>query len=252
MLVLKKLFARLFFPVPVIFLLLAVGLVLLFWPKPGKYGHRAGKILVCTATLLLLLASIFGSRLLLTLTGRYAPIDPDKLPKDNYTLVVPGSGFYRDPSLPPEHRFNDGMLLRLQEAGRIAQALSKRGMDCRIFASIVGSSPTAEKRRALETLLGHYGIPPSRISFCENALTSRREVAAFSKLPGKKILVSESFHMPRLMMLSKRYKLAAIPAPASRGTRNGGIFYFVPSGERIADCERAVYEYLGMLQYLLF
>ena len=59
--------------------------------------------------------------------------------------------------------------------------------------------------------------------------------------------------MPRLMMLSDRYELDALPAPATRVSGNaGGILKIVPSAENLSDCERAVYEYLGMLEYLIF
>lgn len=251
LLLLKKLIARLLFPVPLLFLLLAAALVLLLWPKLGKRCRLTGKILLAAALALFLFASLGGGWLLSTLTGRYSPIDLASLPDGNYTVVVAGSGFYSDNTLPPEHRFNDPMLLRLHEAGRIARALQKRKLEYSIYASIVGIPPTKEKRRALEALLEQYGIPPERIDLCEDALNSRQEVIEFTARPGKKILVSESFHLPRLMMLSKRYGLDAIPAPASRGSRHGGIF-LIPSAERIDDFERAVYEYLGMCEYLLF
>ena len=96
-------------------------------------------------------------------------------------------------------------------------------------------------------------MPPERIGLIEDALNSRQEVIAFSKLPGRKILVSEAFHIPRLMMLSRRYGLNALPAPASQGGgRGGGALFVIPSAERFMEGERAVYEYLGMLEYLLF
>lgn len=251
LLLLKKLAARLLFPVPLLFLLATAALVLLLWPKLGKRCRLAGKILLAATAALFLFASLCGSWFLSTLTRRYSPIDLAALPDGNYTLVVAGSGFYSDNTLPDEHRFNDPMLLRLHEAGRIARALQKRGQEYSICASIVGIPSKGEKRRALEALFEQYGIPPERIDFCEDALNSRLEVIEFARKPGRKILISESFHMPRLMMLAKRYGLDAIPAPASRGNRHGGL-PLVPSAERIDDCERAVYEYLGMCEYLLF
>lgn len=251
LLILKKLAARLLFPVPLFFLLATAALVLLLWPNLGKRCRLAGKILLAATAALFLFASLSGNWFLSTLTLRYSPLDLTALPDNHYTLVVAGSGFYTDNTLPDEHRFNDPMLLRLHEAGRIARALEKRGQKYSIYASVVGTPSTKEKRRALEALLEQYGIPPERIDLCEHALNSRQEVIEFTKRPGKKILISESFHMPRLMMLSKRYGLDAIPAPASRGSRHGGLS-LVPSAEHIDDCERAVYEYLGMCEYLLF
>lgn len=251
LLLLKKLAARLLFPVPLLFLLATAALVLLLWPKLGKRCRLTGKILLAATAALFLFASLGGSWFLSTLTRRYSPLDLAALPAGNYTLVVAGSGFYSDSTLPDEHRFNDPMLLRLHEAGRIARALQKRGLEYSIYASVVGIPAKEEKRRALQAFFEQYGIPPERIGLCENALNSRQEVIEFARKPGKKILVSESFHIPRLMMLSERYGLDAIPAPASRGSRHGG-FSLIPAAERIDDCERAVYEYLGMCEYLLF
>ena len=69
LLTLKKLIARLFFPVPFIFLLLAAGLALLLWPRLGRRCRLAGKILLCAGTALFLLLSVFGGGLLKTLTS---------------------------------------------------------------------------------------------------------------------------------------------------------------------------------------
>ena len=253
LLTLKKLSARLFFPVPFIFLLLAAGLALLLLPRLGRRCRLAGKILLCAGTALFLLLSVFGGGLLKTLTSQYVPLDPETVPAEACTVVVAGSGFGMAESVPPELWFNDGMLLRLHEAGRIARALARRGIDCAVAVSMVGEDGTEPKRRALEAFLGAYGVPPERIGLIEDALNSRQEVIAFSKLPGRKILVSEAFHIPRLMMLSRRYGLDALPAPASQGGgRGGGALFVIPSAERFMEGKRAVYEYLGMLEYLLF
>ncbi|MEI3001051.1 MAG: ElyC/SanA/YdcF family protein [Victivallis sp.] len=185
----------------------------------GRRCRLAGKILLCAGTALFLLLSVFGGGLLKTLTSQYVPLDPETVPAEACTVVVAGSGFGMAESVPPELWFNDGMLLRLHEAGRIARALARRGIDCAVAVSMVGEDGTEPKRRALEAFLGAYGVPPERIGLIEDALNSRQEVIAFSKLPGRKILVSEAFHIPRLMMLSRRYGLDALPAPASQGGR---------------------------------
>lgn len=254
LLTLKKLVARLFFPVPFIFLLLAAGLALLLWPRLGRRCRLAGKILLCAGTALFLLLSVFGGGLLKTLTSQYLPLDPETVPAEACTVVVAGSGFGMAESVPPELWFNDGMLLRLHEAGRIARALARRGhrLRRRRVDGRRGERYRVEAR-ALEAFLEVYGVPPERIGLIEDALNSRQEVIAFSKLPGRKILVSEAFHIPRLMMLSRRYGLDALPAPASQGGgRGGGALFVIPSAERLMEGERAVYEYLGMLEYLLF
>ncbi len=250
----KKLIARLFFPVPFLLLVLAAGLALVLWPKLGTRCRKAGNALLVTGVLLLLIGSLAGQLLLHTLTGVYPPLKPEELPEENYTIVVAGHGFHAESGVPPERWFDDEMQLRLHEAARIGRVLGERKIPYRIVASITGKHDApGRKREALNAFLGHYGIPPERIAFLENALNSRQEVQAFTKEPGRKILVSEAYHMPRLMMLSDRYELDALPAPATRVSGNaGGILKIVPSAENLSDCERAVYEYLGMLEYLIF
>ena len=254
LLILKKLIARLLFPAPFLLLSLTAGTVLLLWPKLGPHCRKAGKALLIAGLALFLIASLTGRLLLLSLTGVYPPLKPEELPEENYAIVVAGHGFHAEPGVPPERWFDDEMQLRLHEAARIGRILGERRIPYRVVASVTGKSDSSErKREALEAFFRHYGIPPERITLIENALNSRQEVQAFTKEPGRKILVSEAYHMPRLMMLSKRYGLDALPAPATRvGGNASGILKLVPSAKNLEDCERAVYEYLGMLEYLLF
>ena len=56
------------------------------------------------------------------------------------------------------------------------------------------------------------------------------------------------------MLLARKYRLDAIPAPAGNieGPFGGSPLDFLPNAESLAHTERTVYEYLGMLEYLLF
>ena len=208
----KKLIARLLFPVPFLLLVLAAALALLLWPKGGKRCRTAGKALLLAGIALLLAGSLCGRLMLLTLTGVHPVLRPEELPEEHYSIVVAGHGFHAEPGVPPERWFDDEMQLRLHEAARIGRTLKEREIPFRIVASITGRHDAPErKREALEAFFRHYGIPPEQLSFLETALNSRQEVLAFRKEPGRKILVSEAYHMPRLMMLSKRYGLDALP-----------------------------------------
>lgn len=168
--------------------------------------------------------------------------------------MVAGSGFSGAPGLAPELRFNDAMRIRLHEAGRIAAALQKRGIDCTIAAGIHPSDGQPElKHRALAAFFAPYGIAPERLIPIEGAANSRQEVIAFSRLPGCKILISEAYHLPRLMLLARKYRLDAVPAPAGNieGPFGGSPLDFLPNAESFAHTERAVYEYLGIAEAFL-
>ena len=168
--------------------------------------------------------------------------------------MVAGSGFSGAPGLAPELRFNDAMRIRLHEAGRIAAALRKRGIGCSIAAGIHPSDGQWElKHRALAAFFAPYGIAPERLIPIQGAANSRQEVIAFSQLPGCKILISEAYHLPRLMLLARKYRLDAIPAPAGNieGPFGGSPLDFLPNAESFAHTERAVYEYLGIAEAFL-
>ena len=253
-LLLKKLLARLLFPAPLLLMLLVAAAILLLHPKGGARCRKWGKILLVVAITLFLVAGIFGQVFRETLTGRYPPLDPALLPPEEYTLVVAGSGFSGAPGLAPELRFNDAMRIRLHEAGRIAAALRKRGIGCSIAAGIHPSDGQWElKHRALAAFFAPYGIAPERLIPIEGAANSRQEVIAFSQLPGCKILISEAYHLHRLMLLARKYRLDAIPAPAGNieGPFGGSPLDFLPNAESFAHTERAVYEYLGIAEAFL-
>ncbi len=254
-LLLKKLIARFLFPAPLLLMLLTAAAVLLLHPKGGARCRKWGKILLAAAIALFLTAGIFGQLFRATLTGRYSPLDPALLPPEEYTLAVAGSGFSGAPGLAPELRFNDAMRLRLHEAGRLAAALQKRGISCTIAAGIHPLDGQAElKHRALAAFFAPYGIAAERLIPVEGAANSRQEIIAFSRLPGCKILISEACHLPRLMLLARKYRLEAVPAPAGNieGAFGSSPLDFLPNAESFACTERTVYEYLGIAEAFLF
>lgn len=125
----EKIVARLFFPVPLILILLAAGFIVLLW----KRNRRAGLILLAGGLALFLVAGtlIVSRRFLIPLENRYPRLDVAALdPSTDYVIFVAGNGFI------PRKGFNDEFLVRLQEAGRIAHELETRGVRATIAVAI--------------------------------------------------------------------------------------------------------------------
>ncbi len=256
LLILKKLAARLLFPLPLILLLLAAGLWLLLRGRNSPRCRRAGWWLTAAAGGLLLFAGTAGGLLLRLYSSGYPVFDAGALDPSRPVLVaVAGSGFFTDETLPPECRFDDSMLLRLREAGRAARLLEARGIPYRIAVSV--SRPDAPRKMKSESLtaaLGLYGVPPDRVLPVEGAMNSRAEIQAFRDIGGPVVLVSEAFHLPRLMQFARKFHLEAIPAPAAVPGTPGpfSVLFLVPEAENVSDFSRLIYELLGRFEAWLF
>lgn len=256
LLILKKLFARLFFPLPLTLLLLVAGIILL-WPRTLSPRRKtAGVALVAAAAFLLAFGGIFGEALLRQLTSRYTPLDPAELPaRNDYVIAVAGNAFHDAPHLPRAHRFNDKMLLRLSEAALLACGLEQRNLPFRIVVSL--NHPTAseeERLAALHAYFGTFGIAPERVTLIGDARNTRQEIRAFSTVPGRILLVSDAFHLPRIMLLAKRYNLDALPAPigGAEAPTAAWTLQAVPDAGTFSAFQTLIYELLGMLEYQIF
>ncbi len=253
---LKKILMRVFFPVPLLGIVLLAGTWLVLSRKSTVRRRTVGKWLLIGGLAAYYLLGVCGWMLLQPLVTRYPVLEPETLPPEPYVLAVFGSGFFEDEGIPDAGRFNDGMIVRLHEAGRIAYTLEQRRIPY-ILAVSVSNFYAAEEQKlaALQAFFVPFGIPPERLHLIDGALNSRDEIQEFLRLPGRPVLISEAFHVPRLMTLAARYGAAgAIPAP---GGIRSSILHFtplalIPSAEKFNDARRAFYEYLGIVEVWLF
>jgi uncharacterized SAM-binding protein YcdF (DUF218 family) len=138
---LEKLFSRLFFPLPVVCELLAVGLVLLWFTRRQK----AGKILVSAGTFVLLVLSCgpTSTLFLRTLEQRYPPVAPASLQaaagkSKGYTyIVVLGSGYSPDPSVDLVSHLSQDAVVRLVKGIQLCRQVES----CKLVLS--GGPPAA-------------------------------------------------------------------------------------------------------------
>ena len=256
--ILKKLVGRLLFPVPVTLLLLGIGAWLILSRKSSPRRKAVGKWLLLGGFVYLLTISVLGTFLLERWERQYPVFTMgsqfDASPE--YVIAVAGSMFIPDNAIPAESRFNHDMLLRLGEAARIARMFDMKSVRYRIVVSQQSPLATAEQRlTAVRAYFAAFGIAPERVALVDGSLNTRQEVLAFGKYPGSLILISNAFHVPRLMLLARKYGLNAIPAPVGVPGKlqyRIDLLDFIPSASNINDFQTLIYELLGMVDVKLF
>jgi uncharacterized SAM-binding protein YcdF (DUF218 family) len=247
--ILKKIFSRLLFPVPLCLEFLAIGLLLLCFTR----RHKTGKTLVALAGVLLFLfgSHSISSRLLAPLEGRYAPlfIRPgapvaNELRRVKF-IVVLASGFTADASRPVEIELDDGSIARLVEGIRAHNVLRC----CKLVLSGgVGDTSIAQ---AMAQLAGELGVSRQDMILEQHSRDTEDQAQLVAPIVGKQpfILVTEASHMPRAMALFRKQGTYPIADPMdfrtspSRPMEPQEIF---PDAEELRGSERAVYEYLGL------
>lgn len=254
---LKKIIARALFPVPLVLELVLLGALLLRW------NRTLGRRLIVVAFLLLYAFSlpVTGDALLGALENRYDRFDRKELDgRAAITIGVAGSGFDLLPGSDSVCSFNDHSLVRLQEAGRIAAELESAGLKYRLVVGVWNDHlPDEVKRAALEDFYSSFGLPAERLVLVTDACNSQQEVSTFLRYPGNVIVVSQAFHLPRLMMLADRLRAPSesaqagrrvFAAPAGRSVlvQRWTALDLVPSADALNRTQTAMYEWLGMAE----
>ena len=257
----KKLFATLFFPVPLTLMLLAVGLFLVHnkWIK-FPHSRQIGKVAIIVSILLFLLYSMFGWYPTMKLEYKYEPLHVTRELSIGapYVIAVFGNSYIGDKTLPAPHRFQSVMSMRMFEAARVAHELQKLDIEYTIAVSLPVAADTAvdfpkEARLAdARYYFSLFGIPPENVEMIQDTcINSKDEIHEFAKYNKRLILVSSPTHVPRLMTLAHKCGLEAIAAPAAMDFDRNYPPNCRPIVQNLEYLRQAAYEFLGTLQYEL-
>jgi uncharacterized SAM-binding protein YcdF (DUF218 family) len=181
----------------------------------------------------------------------YQQLSADKLSEPHYLVAVAGSGFQRHSNRVPESWFGDNFIIRLTEAGRVAGMLQSTGIGFRLCISMPEHPELhEEKLLGLQAFFARFGIPPDHVQIVDTALDSENEENAFSQYGLPVIIVSNSWHVPRLMLLARFSHYPAIAAPAGQlfaMPRMHGFSGLLPTAGNLQLLECGLHELAGML-----
>lgn len=253
-LLLKKCIARIAFPVPLIGILLLAGIHFAVFGKRESL-RKAGRVILIITAVLYYFAGILGSPLLNHFANQYPTLQVEKLPmpESSYTICVAGNGFV------PNNEtlfasFNDQSQIRLLEAARLVAYFATHNIPYSVAVSVSNlNEPEEIKVQAVKNFFQSLNLPADKITVHTEAENSRDEIKWFKEQPGQKIIVTSSYHLPRFMMLSRKYDVAALPAPAgSVLPENFNALSFIPKGQDFGALNILVNELLGMVEYAIF
>jgi len=247
--VLKKIIAPLFTPLSLCLEILLLGLFLL-WFTPRQ---KAGKIVLTIGVGLFIVFSfrIIPDIMLRSLENKYPPILNFQDLQDVKWIVVLGGGHTSDPRLPSNGQISGSTLSRLIEGIRI----QKNVKDGKLILSGGTVFDPVPEAKTMAEVARDLGVEEDDIIMESNSRDTEDQAKIIKKLLNyyedeKLILVTSAAHMPRSMLLFKKYGMQPIPAPIDFGVKKqqgNNPKDFFPSSSKVAMIERALHEYLGLL-----
>lgn len=249
--IISKVFWRIFSPNTSLFLILFVGVCLLF---SGR--EKLGKMLVAVATSIILLVGLLpiNNMLILPLENRF-PI-PEPLPEKIDGVIVLGGSeiplltkFRGQPSL-------SGSVERLTTF----ISLARRFPDVKlVYAGGHGGLTNQEYKEAFTAKLffEQMGLDSDRVIFdsqSRNTMENAQNAKELAK-PGKGeiwVLVTSAWHMPRSVGIFRKMGWQIIPYPVDFKTTGKLEFSLqIPGFSRVSFFSNIFYEWVGLVYYNL-
>ena len=240
---LKKLISAVLLPFPFGMMFVVVGLILISFTRRQRLGKG---LAIGGALALLAFGYDIGNAVLLAPLEAYSqPISASELaalPAAPRAIVVLGSGYRADPSLPPNDRLDSTSIARVVEGVRLARLLP----ESRLVLS--GGLGLAEAMADTAAILG---VPRDRLALENASLDTADEAALLRPLLGVApfLLVTSAAHMKRSMALCQKQGLVPVAAPADLTWGHGpwSVTDFVPSAGALRRTDHALHEWFGLL-----
>ena len=253
---LSKLLPVFLYPLGLACVLILVALVTL-WRRP-----RWAAAMMALALIVLLFGGNGWVSRELVRSLEWQNIPPAQLPQAE-AIVVLGGG--TKPAFPPRP-WVDLTEDRLLYAARLYQ--QKKAPLVIVSGGRIqwlGSEPPESVDMA--AVLTWLGVPkgailqdPDSLNTYENAVNVRKILE--SRGIRRVLLVTSAIHMPRSLLIFKRQKIAAIPAPTDffvtandfqeqQTTPQGELLNLLPDADRLQQSTRALKEYVGLVVYRL-
>lgn len=241
---LKKVIGGLLLPLPFLLLLMALGILLLWFTG----WQKSGKTVISVSWLLLLLLSLqpLADRLLLPLDSRYPTWNGSE--KVDF-IVVLGGGYTFNPAWAPSSNLLNNSLPRVAEGVRQWQ---RNPQSTLIFTGAAGGTNPKSSAWVAAQVAESLGVPREHVQILDQPRDTADEAQAVKTVVGDRpfLLVTSANHMPRAIRFFHAIGLKPMAAPANQlaiTSPLNGWERAIPSSIWLSHSERAVYETLGTL-----
>jgi len=242
----KKIVGPLFFPMSIFLMLLALGLIFLWFTR----RQRTGKVLVTVCFVLLAVLSYggFSDNVLGPLEYQYPPVLKPQRVSGVKWVVVMGGGHDSDPEIPITSRIDESAAVRLMEGVRLQRLLPESKL-------VLSGGPVFEPvphARIMADVARAIGVDKNSIVLQTRSRDTKDEARLIREIVGEDqfILVTSASHMPRSMAMFKKLGMDPIPAPTDYWVKERQAMspsMFFPSAGNLRKVENAVHEYLGLM-----
>ncbi|EML2681330.1 MAG: envelope biogenesis factor ElyC [Klebsiella michiganensis] len=239
---LKKVLGGMMLPLPLLLLLIAFGIALLWFSR----FQRTGKLCVSLGWLLLLLLSLqpVADSLLKPIEDKYPTWRGEK--RVQYVVVL-GGGYTWNPDWAPSSNLINNSLPRLTEGIRLWYENPGSKL---IFTGAAAKTNPVSTAEAGARVAESLGIPRSEILVLDKPKDTEEEAAVVKMAIGDApfLLVTSASHLPRAMIFFRRAGLTPLPAPANQLAIESPLNPWeraIPSPVWLMHSDRVGYETLG-------
>lgn len=241
---LKKVLGGMMLPLPLLLLLIALGIALLWFSR----FQRTGKLCVSLGWLLLLLLSLqpVADSLLKPIEDKYPTWRDEK--RVQYVVVL-GGGYTWNPNWAPSSNLINNSLPRLTDGIRLWYENPGSKL---IFTGAAAKTNPVSTAEAGARVAESLGIPRSEIIVLDKPKDTEEEAAAVKEAIGDApfLLVTSASHLPRAMIFFRRAGLTPLPAPANQLAIESPLNPWeraIPSPVWLMHSDRVGYETLGRI-----
>lgn len=229
----------------IIILMIGVGIV--------RFFHKTGAAILTVGLLFLYVQSIPLTAYLLTKSRELPPITENQI-KSSTTIVVLGGGlnYIGNEYESAEVSVNKYTLIRLKYTAYLAKQLPN-------YLIVTSGGYSGRYREAdimRQTLINSFGVTNNIIEESKSRNTNENAKFVANLLLSQNIhniiLVTQAYHMPRALVLFKKYGLNPIPASTDYYTSINAtttILSIIPTATAMAQTTLILHELLGTLFY---
>jgi uncharacterized SAM-binding protein YcdF (DUF218 family) len=197
----------------------------------------------------------FSQWMIFSLESKYKPLQAKQIESDSsVNILILGGGHAIAPDLPASGQLVSASLARLVEGIRIHKQIH----GSRLICSGNSMSRRTTQAEMLANSAIELGVNANDTIQNRSPRNTSEEIHAYKERFGNRsplIIVTSSYHMPRVQLLCEREGLILIPAPTDYYLKQDPLksrFNFKPSVVKIHMFQSAIHEYVGMLKIRYF